>query len=288
MSYARRGMNRESLRRRALAGLLATALLPAPTIRAGADEPPASQTQDQSPATPAPETGPPIDVWLVEDGARQKLSMLRARVAKAESSDDPGANMAVDIAKSILSQVPVLGTLFGFMQMVQPPPAPQVRFIFAVPGLQSAIATRSANPTFEISYAALSGTALEGMQPVFVRLTPYKQYYRITGITSARALDAAERAMHGKPMDLDLPNHELRINARTETLAVGQLRITPEKTLDPGEYAVAFRATHGSLDPTIAFAIWDFRLAAPDSANPAPPASSPLPAASPAEPKPSV
>ena len=245
-------MSTHSFRIRLAAGSLVLALLHAGVLlQAGAEA-----------VAPAPGDGvAPIEVLLLADGSQQKLTVARARVAKTEVADESGPRLSQTIAQTIISMVPVLGSFAGMAQMFQEMKGNEVRFIFAIAGTQSPTVVRGSSPAFEIDYGAVAGMSLDSAQPVFVRLTPYKTYYRVTGITVTYDRVAGKAAMSGKPVEAGTPNHEVRINARVRALAPGRAAISPERPLDPGEYGITFRAANGALDPSLAFSYWDFSVA---------------------------
>jgi len=221
-------------------------------------------------ARPTPPPAPPLHleqpyILAVAGGTRQPLPLEPTHVGKAEAQgNDLGSlakeqatnklyngvelataariGMAVD---SRLASIPLLGaavgigsTMMGGIGKVgrlvhKPKP---VTYLWAVPGRSSSMGIHTLMPQFEIVYGEIPGIDPDEYEPFVVRLVQTRENWRLVGATKADP-----EAFKSSKWDAYSAFVEERIPARSNKIGRGHYLITPEKSLEGGEYGVVLR-----------------------------------------------
>jgi hypothetical protein len=267
------------MKRSLLAAFVAIGLFATYIPAAAADQPSVPAIFGaQSPQTLA------AKVVVLGSSEPRALAVSATRVAQTQTSGGFGAGMASgmmlqELATTALSLIPGVGMLVSVVSMLHHPKPrmPEIHQVLALASPHSAVQLESAQPTFEASYGGIPGLDADRFEPVLVHLVPTKDNYRIVGATKSaidpqRGAANAMNVLSGAPGTSMFPIGDIveeRVPVRTESVAPATKRITPEKPLAPGEYAVVLRplqtggdsgaqtATEQGLSSVIS-SVWDF------------------------------
>ena len=223
---------------------------------------------------------PPL--FQLTGNTKQPVKPSIAQVASTQTKGDdmPGAGsaaagMLMGLGRQALSFGVVGGSMFagpgagiamGMMgsmgAMGHHHGPPKVTYVWALPGQQSASHVSGANPRFEMSFGNLLGIDPDAYEPQLIRLVESKDNWRLVGATKTIQGQIGTEAYEKVT--------EVRIAAKSERLARGQVQIEPKQPLEPGEYAVVLRAIHpgkraqgslgGGAETSIFFSVWDFSV----------------------------
>ncbi|MGA8090771.1 MAG: hypothetical protein WCA10_26085 [Terracidiphilus sp.] len=223
---------------------------------------------------------PPL--FQLTGDTRQPVKPSIAQVASTQTKGDnmPGAGsaatgMLMGLGRQALSFGMVGGSMFagpgagiamGMMgsmgAMGRHHGPPKVTYVWALPGPQSASLVSGSNPRFEMSFGNLLGIDPDAYEPQLIRLVGSKDNWRLVGATKTTQGQIGTEAYEKVT--------EVRIAAKSERLARGQVQIEPRAPLEPGEYAVVLRAIHpgkraqgslgGGAETSIFFSVWDFSV----------------------------
>lgn len=127
------------------------------------------------------------------------------------------------------------GSIFGGMMGHK---QPTVTYVWGIPAATSANTVRTSTPKFGVNFAKAPGVNPDEFAPEIVKLTPAQNSCRLVGATQgkedARSGNAADWAVYSSFV-------EDRVTVNLEKVAEGNYKVSPEKPLLPGEYAVVLR-----------------------------------------------
>lgn len=225
-------------------------------------------------------------VAALGSSGRRELAVNATRVAQTQTAGGFGAGMSSammlqGLATTAISMIPGVGMVASVVSMFHhaKPQMPEIHQVWALANQRSAMLVESAQPTFEVSYGGIPGLDADRFEPVLVHLVATKDNYRIVGATKS-GLDAqhtsamAMNMMGGGTGASVFPISDIveeRVPVRTESVAPATRRITPEKPLDAGEYAVVLRPVRSGGDSTtqtatgqglssVISSAWDFTI----------------------------
>lgn len=109
---------------------------------------------------------------------------------------------------------------------------PSMRDTWALEGTKAATSIAAQTPSFELSYADVSGVDPDAYEPVLVKIVPTSDNWRVVVQT--------ERQLSRGGMSAPTFS-ERHVPIHIESLGRGHVRISAEAPLEPGEYGVALR-----------------------------------------------
>jgi len=138
-------------------------------------------------------------------------------------------------SSAVNSGTTIFGAILARKQVQKPN---KVTYVWALQGASSASSSPTNQPSFEADYAGIPGVNTDAFEPVIVKLSISQATFRLVGATEA-ATTSEPSTQQDWPMYSSFI--EDRISASVQKLASGQVRITPNAALAPGQYAIALR-----------------------------------------------
>lgn len=170
----------------------------------------------------------------------ERLESVRT-TAKA-SRLTPFFSNGLQDASSIMLTMPVVGMLFGGIgalgNAVFRPGSGTITSLWGLPGKSSNNLAVSSLPKFEVNFADIPGVNPDEFEPRMVKLNPTKENWRLLGVTQMKETPSTGQSPAWPSYSSFL---EEPVPAKTVKLLAGQVLITPEESLEAGQYAVVLR-----------------------------------------------
>jgi hypothetical protein len=228
-------------------------------------------------------------VTLVSGDKKERMQASLTQIAKSELKGGAGmpgigasvgsmSSMAASMAMRFLPLAAGPGAMLAAPMMIamglfngplsHHSKTPSATYVWALPGVHSAVFVPSATPKFEIEFGDIVGLDPDIYEPSLVKLTQTKDNWRLVGGTR----DTVDKKGNEKRSAIT----EDRVEIKTTSLGRGHAVIEAASPLAAGEYGVVLHpvklsktgsANTAGLTPeqSIFYSVWDFSVPATET-----------------------